>query len=1369
MALASPPEAESYDIFIAHAGADTAASIVLYDALAPHCSVFLVERNARPGDDWDLVIPRAQRRSRITAVLVSSHSEKAYYQRVEIAAAIHLARSQPQSHQLIPIILDPAARDPGQLPYGLGPKVTIDTVQEGGMEGVARRLLELLAELNGQRVPEKPVEEPFRLLVPFRREDARLFFGRELAQRALAAMVDEARLVVLHGASGTGKSSLVQAGLRPLLESRYCWVDMAPGPDVGEALARAAGTAAASQGRTVHGPASAALLAASQAAGRPVLLVIDQTEELFQQKSEEQLLASVQALANELRASLTAGAAAGTVHVLLSIRDDYFGQLSYLKQAGLPVFEHELLLRSLDRTGTQRAIEEPLRLAGYRIEPSLVDRIVQDLSANESEVRPVELEIVCQGLLEAARAQKRDRLDVALYDDMGSAGQVLATYLRRALGNIPQASHGAALRVLSRMLGRDGIRLPPVARDELASHIGQPDALTPLLDELVRLRLVEASAVQGEDHTARFRIAHDLVAKEVFDKLSEEEKADLALREKLDIRLREWVQRGRKRLRNSHLTWADRREFLEWSERQAAGSLEQKAFLEEVRRLDRRNGWLLRGAIGGGLVLGLVGILAGLAGVDSYTEALAQRAETRAERELSRDPGRAMAWLHEAVRLRDEVRPEHFYLARQAAQSGVGYQIGTSFGERTSLAFSPPAREGTPCADCWPNRLRLLVGGTSGHLSVYDLKAARWESLLGSLNETSSPIVGSAFLSDGRTVVAVVHDGSLRVWDLSRKRPGTDFPEAILLQRAAPAKSYEQFAMAPGGGQLVAVATGEDRDFLRVWETAGWTYRDYPINGAKRVNQLAFVAGEVLLATSSEGLIGGLVLRTGKWMALEPGFSITDMEQMDSLTVALAGRDLAPMARSQQGAPRLQLLRFEPEGAGFRPVWKEAIRPRSEISEVAAMNETLLISADSSGSLQTWNGSGVVELASTLGSHEGLPTELVVSADRSWVASGGLDGAVLLSDLRNRHIPLTRKLRGHEAGIRNLVFSPDARWLASADALGRVRVWSVIQGLALSANIRKASLKPPPESPPHGASRWLPYEGMEPDEAMVQRNAEWLRAYCAFEHTLARHEARLNDLEGMAGLHDKPLSRKLYLPGCLAGGGIAARYQGGVLIFEGEGAPGRRISREADVTALSVSEDGTQLAVAWADRHVEVWSGTPLTRRTQYTAGDHVKGLAVADDGRTIIAEQSLPVDMLWEYDPQGNKRVPLWRPLPGSVFLQAPVTDAMALSGDGSMLVIGGGGSGLHLSFRGSATSQSIADYTAGQLTGLRWIRGRTLLFSADIGGFGELGAVPLPPHDRTGLEHWLDERAGWDVQIGSEDMPRQTVPLPLLDAANW
>ncbi len=144
--------ASRWDFFIAHAGPDLPTAENLYDLLSGSAKVFLDSRSLELGDDWDRELPKAQKDSLITVVLVSSKTGAAYYEREEIRSAIALSRDHPLRYRVIPLSLDDGIGQTTGPPYGLGVKHGLFLSKEGSLEKIALRLLEALNRSKYQTV-----------------------------------------------------------------------------------------------------------------------------------------------------------------------------------------------------------------------------------------------------------------------------------------------------------------------------------------------------------------------------------------------------------------------------------------------------------------------------------------------------------------------------------------------------------------------------------------------------------------------------------------------------------------------------------------------------------------------------------------------------------------------------------------------------------------------------------------------------------------------------------------------------------------------------------------------------------------------------------------------------------------------------------------------------------------------------------------------------------------------------------------------------------------------------------------------------------------------------------------------------------------
>lgn len=233
---------------------------------------------------------------------------------------------------------------------------------------------------------------PYPGLDAFTEDEAPVFFGRRDQSEDLTRRLHEAherptdRFVVLAGASGSGKSSLVRAGVMPRLRTRRWSVlpAFSPGPNPMGALASALAST-----RTDHEPISAILRRLRSEPGallaelarlrggrfRQVLLVVDQFEEvvtLAGQREREEFL-------DALRACVTHDA---RVRVLVTLRVDFLGQLLAGRHAGL--FEHPITIGALSRSQLAQAVEQPGALMDLAFAPGVVDAIANEVGTNDA-------------------------------------------------------------------------------------------------------------------------------------------------------------------------------------------------------------------------------------------------------------------------------------------------------------------------------------------------------------------------------------------------------------------------------------------------------------------------------------------------------------------------------------------------------------------------------------------------------------------------------------------------------------------------------------------------------------------------------------------------------------------------------------------------------------------------------------------------------------------------------------------------------------------------------------------------------------------------------------------------------------------------
>lgn len=280
---------------------------------------------------------------------------------------------------------------------------------------------------------------PFIGLRPFRVEDAAFFFGREQQIATLLRLVQNGSLVSVVGSSGSGKSSLVRAGLLPALNSAesgepiWDWVEMRPGEspvrNLAEALARSnkGGSAATSDSLADSKADRIEIMLRSSSFGicevlrstlvddrMRLLIVVDQFEEIFRYANLRAKLNANPTRASELRDEatffvqllLTAGADEHLPGaIVLTMRSDFIGDCARFQGLSEAVTKTQYLVPSLTRDQRALAIRGPVERAGATIEPALIQRVLND--TNED---PDQLPVLQHAMMRCCqRAQEHDR------------------------------------------------------------------------------------------------------------------------------------------------------------------------------------------------------------------------------------------------------------------------------------------------------------------------------------------------------------------------------------------------------------------------------------------------------------------------------------------------------------------------------------------------------------------------------------------------------------------------------------------------------------------------------------------------------------------------------------------------------------------------------------------------------------------------------------------------------------------------------------------------------------------------------------------------------------------------------------------------
>ena len=300
---------------------------------------------------------------------------------------------------------------------------------------------------------------PYQGLRPFDAGDADFFHGRGgVVAEAIGRLLAFPLLVVV-GPSGSGKSSLVRAGVVPELARRgRPAVVLTPGHDPDVSLSAAIAT--------VRDPST--------------VIVVDQLEEVFTESADPRRAAQLCDRLAEL-------AGDGTP-VVLTVRADHLGglavspSLSRLAERGL------LLVTAMSEAELRQAIEVPAAQVGLVLEPGLVDLLVRDVLGE-----PGGLPLLSHALAETWEHRDGSVLTVEGYTATGGIRGAVAKSAERLYESLSADDRIALRSVLHRLVTPTPAGDPMVARVPTRVFVGNPDAPR-LLDLLVRARLVTTTA-----------------------------------------------------------------------------------------------------------------------------------------------------------------------------------------------------------------------------------------------------------------------------------------------------------------------------------------------------------------------------------------------------------------------------------------------------------------------------------------------------------------------------------------------------------------------------------------------------------------------------------------------------------------------------------------------------------------------------------------------------------------------------------------------------------------------------------------------------------------------------------------------------------
>lgn len=893
---------------------------------------------------------------------------------------------------------------------------------------------------------------PYPGLRAFTTADAAWFHGRDRAVAAVLASLDRhPPFLALLGPSGSGKSSLMQAGVRPALNraelpgsDRWGWVTARPGADPYANLAHA-GLPGAQAGLDVavrrwrerHPDASR------------LVLVLDQFEEL--------LVGPAEPRARLLRELAELPEREPTATVVLTLRDDFYSRLAAAAPAVMTLVERGLVNVPATLSARELAaiIERPATAAGLALEPGLTERIARDAArvtgppTAAASAPTTVLPLLSSALAELWRRREAGRLTHAAYDRIGGVTGWLDRWCDQAYADACAALTPDRAPLVRQVItalvrpGDEGAGVPATRQrrtlDELRAAPGppaNPDAAPagPRADPetvavvavLADRRLVTTGrdAATGEPVV---ELAHEALIHEwaSLRRWLVEDHEFLTWRRTAEAAQAQWRASTVGRpgpdpellLHGSALEaaqeWANRRPGAIPPDLAAYVRLSIAAQQRRLRR-DRRRVAVLAG------LLVLTGLLGGFAvvqrqeaqeqaaqAVEEARRADARRLAVQAGALAERQPDLALLLALEGLRTapgRDAWSALGLALSRPVALSRV--LSGHGAGVR-SVALSP---DGTLLAS--------VEIGRDPEVRLWDVASGRQ---VGTLSGGPRADQAVAFSPDGRFLATSGIGDGIALWELS-----TSTPTAYRLTDRGSLLGAVTFS--PDGRLLAGISGGGGA--VQFWELPSRRPLGPSLNPRSgNLTDLAFSPdGRVLVSTSESGVVDYYDVprqRVAARLRMEKG-AMAAAFSPDGRLLAVGGE-----------AGVVYLLSTD------RRVTGEPLRLAARLRDLAFQPGTgTLVTGDTEGVIQQWDLRTRRPAGPALRGHAGQVDALAFNRAGTLLVSGGTDRRVRLWDLSVRQ-PLGASIEADARQVADVAFSPDGAMLATAGFDRSTRLWDV--------------------------------------------------------------------------------------------------------------------------------------------------------------------------------------------------------------------------------------------------------------------------------------------------------------------------------------
>lgn len=388
---------------------------------------------------------------------------------------------------------------------------------------------------------DKSTKSPFKFLDSYAENDKDIFFGREKEAEELYAKVFQGKLLLVYGASGSGKSSVINCGLANKFEpSDWLPIHIRRGGNILQSTFNQIGKEAINTPKYEPSNDNLRKLLSSVFLDhfKPIYLIFDQFEELFIFGYKDEWDSFISAVKYIMETDLD-------VHFIFVIRGEYLEFLSAFEDLIPEFFDNRVRIEKMTRKNALASIKGPTQEYNIELDKGFEENLIKKINPETAHVELTFLQVFLDKIYRNAVTVQSSEEGIKLYNDqiesIGQISDVLAEFVDEQLFRMPDPK--AALTILKAFVSLQGTKTQMTTEQvvQYTKDLGHPinaEQTDTIIRELVNKRILKE-----KDENEQYELRHDSLAQKIYEKITLQEREMLDVRQLLQYSLNEYKKR----------------------------------------------------------------------------------------------------------------------------------------------------------------------------------------------------------------------------------------------------------------------------------------------------------------------------------------------------------------------------------------------------------------------------------------------------------------------------------------------------------------------------------------------------------------------------------------------------------------------------------------------------------------------------------------------------------------------------------------------------------------------------------------------------------------------------------------------------------